>query len=61
MVFFLFGFVSVVFMKLNMIALTMVAAMVALIYFFAISNSGGTDGTSKEANGDNSEIDEEEF
>ncbi|MFC6295870.1 PTS mannose/fructose/sorbose/N-acetylgalactosamine transporter subunit IIC [Lactiplantibacillus daoliensis] len=60
--FFLFGFVAIVFLKLNMIALTMVAVMVAIIFYFAISNGnsskGSTNGTD---NSSDSGEDEEEF
>ncbi|MDK1728461.1 PTS mannose/fructose/sorbose/N-acetylgalactosamine transporter subunit IIC [Dellaglioa algida] len=58
-VFFLFGFVGVVFMKLNMIALAMVAAMIAVIYYFAISNDGNDTKSQTSTQGVNE--DEEEF
>lgn len=51
-VFFLFGFVAVVFMKLNMIALAMVAAMIAVLFYFAID---------KKENASSSSAEEDEF
>ncbi|KRO00875.1 PTS mannose/fructose/sorbose/N-acetylgalactosamine transporter subunit IIC [Companilactobacillus kimchiensis] len=59
-VFFLFGFVAVVFMKLNMIALAMVAAMIAVIFYFATSNKGSNDSNNSGSNTSNGE-EEEEF
>ncbi|MBP2097267.1 PTS mannose/fructose/sorbose/N-acetylgalactosamine transporter subunit IIC [Enterococcus rivorum] len=40
--FFLFGFICIVFLNLNMIALAIVAAVVAFIYYSAVSNDGGS-------------------
>lgn len=63
--FFLFGFVAVVFMKLNMIALAMVAAMIAVIYYFAVSNGNvngsASNGANQDADDKNNDDDEEEF
>lgn len=55
--FFLFGFVCVVFLKLNMIALAIVAAVIAYIYYLIISKQGPTVVSA----GGNDEIEEEEF
>lgn len=57
-IFFLFGFTCVVFLKLNMIALAIVGATVALVYFFAINNSSSDDSSSEQKS---NEEDEEEF
>ncbi|WP_317914707.1 PTS sugar transporter subunit IIC [Carnobacterium maltaromaticum] len=52
--FFLFGFVCIVFLNLNMIALAIVAGVVAFIYYLAISNSDSGTATV------NGTVDEEE-
>lgn len=43
LLFFVFGFICVVFLKLNMIALAVVAGVVAYIYYQAISNNNGSE------------------
>lgn len=58
--FFLFGFTAVVFMKLNMIALAMVAITIAVIFYFAISSDNDSNNDKRNGEQETSD-DEEEF
>lgn len=55
-IFFLFGFTCITFLKLNMIALAIVGAVVAVIYFFAINND-----SAEQSSGSTSDDESEEF
>lgn len=58
-VFFLFGFTAVIFLKLNMIALAMVAAMIAVLFYFAVSHNDD-DHTKEHHDSNNGSNDDEE-